>query len=317
MRLSQNNCIGKTQVKRSVQMKFRWISGLVTAVIFGLGLNGAQAGEGHPDAIIKLRGDSFALGFGFSWGSGTLTYRGKDYPVEMQGFSLVDIGVSRIDAVGRVYNLKNLSDFNGNYTGVDAGLTLAGGGIAAALRNQNGVNVVFVSTTRGLEFAFGFSSVIMKVNVPEIVAAAPPPAPVPAPAPAPVEVPAKVRFATDELFDFDRAVLKPGSSRHQLDEFAAKLKMLHYDSIHVVGYTDRIGSEAYNNHLSRTRAEAVKNYLVTKGVHPEKIRVEGRGKADPITGNICEGSERTKALVACLQPDRRVEVQVDGIRQTK
>ena len=49
-------------------MKFRWISGLVTAVIFGLGLNGAQAGEGHPDAIIKLRGDSFALGFGFSWG---------------------------------------------------------------------------------------------------------------------------------------------------------------------------------------------------------------------------------------------------------
>ena len=98
-------------------MKFRWISGLVTAVIFGLGLNGAQAGEGHPDAIIKLRGDSFALGFGFSWGSGTLTYRGKDYPVEMQGFSLVDIGVSRIDAVGRVYNLKKLSDFNGNYAG--------------------------------------------------------------------------------------------------------------------------------------------------------------------------------------------------------
>ena len=160
-------------------MKFKWILGLVTAVIFGLGLNGAQAEEGHPDAIIKLRGNSFALGFGFSWGNGTLTYRGKDYPVEMQGFSLVDIGGSRIDAVGRVYNLKNLSDFNGNYTGVDAGLTLAGGGIAAALRNQNGVNVVFVSTTRGLEFAFGFSSVIMKVNVPEIVAAAPPPAPAP------------------------------------------------------------------------------------------------------------------------------------------
>jgi outer membrane protein OmpA-like peptidoglycan-associated protein len=130
-------------------------------------------------------------------------------------------------------------------------------------------------------------------------------------------VPAKVHFAADELFDFGRAVLKPGSSRYQLDEFAAKLKRLHYHSINIVGYTDRIGSEAYNNHLSRTRAEAVKNYLVTKGVDSEKIRVEGRGRADPITGNICEGRERTPALIACLQPDRRVEVHVEGIRQTK
>lgn len=290
-------------------MKFKWILGLVAAVIFGLGLNGAQAEEGHPDATIKLRGNSLALGFGFSWGSGTLTYRGKDYPVEIQGFSLVDIGASQIDAVGRVYNLKKLGDFNGNYVGVDAGLTLAGGGIAAALRNQNGVNAVFVSTTRGLEFAFGFTSVIMKVHVPEIVAA-------PAHAHAPAEVPAKVRFAADELFDFDKAVLKPGS-HHQLDEFAAKLKMLHYDSINIVGYTDRIGSDAYNDHLSRIRAEAVKNYLVTKGVDSEKIGAEGRGKAEPVTGDSCQGSERTPALIACLHPDRRVEVHVDGIRQTK
>ena len=302
-------------------MKLKWILGLVTAVIFGLGLNGAHAEEGYPDATLKLRVNSFALGFGFSWGSGTLTYKGKDYPVEIQGFSLVDIGASRIDAVGRVYNLNNLDDFNGNYAGVEGGLTIAGGANAAALRNQNGVNVVFVSTSRGLEFAFGFSSVIMKVSAPEIAAAAPRPAPAPAPVtalvPVPAEVPAKVRFSTDELFDFDKAVLKPGSSRRQLDDFAAKLKTLSYDSINIVGYTDRLGSEIYNNHLSRIRAEVVKNYLVTKGVDSEKIRAEGRGEADPITGSTCKGSERTPALIACLQPDRRVEVQVSGIRRTK
>jgi outer membrane protein OmpA-like peptidoglycan-associated protein len=300
-----------------MKLKLKWILGLVTAVIFSLGLNGAQAEEGYPDATLKIRINSVALGFGFSWGDGTLTYKGKDYPVELQGFSLVDIGASKIDAVGRVYNLNNLDDFNGNYAGVDGGLTIAGGANAAALRNQNGVNLVFVSTSRGLEFTFGFSSVIMKVNMPEKAAAAPPPAPTLAPVAAPAEVPAKVRFAADELFDFDQAVLKHGSSRHQLDDFAAKLKTLGYDSINIVGYTDRLGSDIYNNHLSRIRAEVVKNYLVTKGVEPEKIRAEGRGEADPITGNTCKGSERTPTLIACLQPDRRVEIQVSGIRQTK
>jgi outer membrane protein OmpA-like peptidoglycan-associated protein len=309
-------------------MKLKWVLGFVTAAIFSLGLNGAQAEEGRPDATIKLNANSFALGFGFSWGNGTLTYRGKDYPIEIQGFSLLDIGASSINAVGRVYGLNNLADFNGNYVGADAGLTIAGGGVAAALRNENGVNVVFVSTTRGLEFAFGFSSVVMKVEMPEKTAATPPSAPTPAPdpalAPAPTpapaspstEVPAKVRFATDELFDFDKTVLKPGPSRYQLDELAVKLKTLRYDSINIVGYTDRLGSEPYNNHLSRIRAREVKNYLITKGVDPEKIRIEGKGKADPITGNTCQGSERTPALIACLQPDRRVEVQVNGI-QTK
>ncbi|HVW63994.1 MAG TPA: EipA family protein [Nitrosospira sp.] len=332
-------------------MKFKWVMGFVTAAIFSLGLNGAQAEEATPDATIKLQAKSFALGFGFSWGNGTLTYRGKDYPVELQGFSLVDIGASSIDVVGRVYGLNKLDDFNGNYVGADAGLTLAGGGVAAALRNQNGVNVVFVSTARGLEFAFGFSSVVMKVTVPEATAAATPltasspapvptpapepapalapapapePAPAPAPAPAsesaparaPTKVPAKVRFATDELFDFGKTELKPGPSRYRLDELAVKLKTLRYDSIHVIGYTDRMGSDEYNTHLSRIRAREVKNYLVTKGVASEKIRIEGRGKADPITGNSCQGSERTPALIACLQPDRRVEVQVNGI-QTK
>lgn len=143
----------------------------------------------------------------------------------------------------------------------------------------------------------------------------PPPAPKPAPAPAPAPVPSTMHFSADELFDFDKAVVKHSAARDQLDEFAARLKTLKYDSINVVGYTDRIGSEKYNQRLSLRRAEAVKNHLITHGVDAGKIRVEGRGKADPVTGDRCKGSKKTKALIACLQPDRRVTVEVDGTRK--
>jgi len=151
----------------------------------------------------------------------------------------------------------------------------------------------------------------------KVVVAPPPPPPAPAPAPAPAPV-SKMHFSADELFDFDKAIVKHGSaSRDQLDEFAVRLKTLNYNSVHIVGYTDRIGSEAYNNRLSLHRAEAVKNYLVTRGVDAGKIRTEGRGKADPVTGAQCKGSKATKALIACLAPDRRVIVEVDGTRNTK
>jgi outer membrane protein OmpA-like peptidoglycan-associated protein len=127
----------------------------------------------------------------------------------------------------------------------------------------------------------------------------------------------KMHFSTDELFDFDKAILKHNPARDQLDKFAAGLKTLKYDSINVVGYTDRIGSEEYNQRLSLHRAEAVKSYLITQGVPSGKILVEGKGKADPITRDRCKGSEETEALIGCLQPDRRVEVEVDGTQETR
>lgn len=151
--------------------------------------------------------------------------------------------------------------------------------------------------------------------VPKKVVAAPPPPPAPAPAPAPV--PSKMHFSADELFDFDKAIVKHSPSRDQLEEFAARLKTLTYNSVHVVGYTDRIGSNEYNERLSLRRAEAVRNHLVMHGVDAGKIRIEGKGKADPITGDRCKGSKATKALIACLAPDRRVIVEVDGTRDTK
>jgi len=111
----------------------------------------AQAAS-KPDATLRLSGRSVAAGLGVSWGRGTLTYKGKDYPVSVSGLSLVKVGISKVTASGRVYNLKSLRDFDGNYTAVGAGVTLAGGGSAVSMKNQNGVRVDLSATTRGVDF---------------------------------------------------------------------------------------------------------------------------------------------------------------------
>jgi len=105
-----------------------------------------------------------AAGVGLHWGGGTLTYKGKDYPVDVTGLSVGDVGVSKIEASGKVYNLKGLADFDGNYTAVGAGATVAGGGAVTTMRNQNGVTVDLVATTQGVKFALGGGGVDMKVK---------------------------------------------------------------------------------------------------------------------------------------------------------
>jgi len=112
-----------------------------------------EAKKGHhkaPDATVKLSGGSVGLGIGFSWGSGVLTYKGKEYPFSVQGLSAGDVGVSSAEASGDVYGLKKLEDFNGNYTSTSAGAAVGGGGGAATMRNQNGVSLHVVATARGL-----------------------------------------------------------------------------------------------------------------------------------------------------------------------
>ena len=144
---------------------------------------------------------------------------------------------------------------------------------------------------------------------------APAPTPAPAPAPAPVVEPEKVSLRADELFDFDKAVLKPGG-KQALDDLVSQLQGVKYDTIVAIGYTDRIGSDAYNKKLSVRRADAVKSYLVKqKGIDADRVFVDGKGEANPVTGDTCKGNKKTKALVACLAPDRRVEVEVAGTRE--
>jgi len=124
----------------------------------------AAAPEGRPDATIRLNGGSFALGVGFSWGGGTLTYKGKDYPISVNGLSLGKVGMSGASASGEVYGLKSLHDFDGHYNAFSAGLTVAGGRTAVTLRNQNGVRVNITSTTRGFDVTVGGSGVTMKIK---------------------------------------------------------------------------------------------------------------------------------------------------------
>jgi hypothetical protein len=124
---------------------------------------GRAVTQGTPDGTVKMTGTSIAAGVGFSWGSGVLTYQGKEYPFSISGLSAGDIGVSTAELSGEVFNLKNLADFDGNYAGVSAGITVAGGGNAMAMKNQNGVVMHVVASTRGLTFKLGVDG--MKVEL--------------------------------------------------------------------------------------------------------------------------------------------------------
>ncbi len=123
--------------------------------------------------------------------------------------------------------------------------------------------------------------------------------------------PDKITFSADALFDFDKAILK-SEGKQSLDNLMAKLGNVKYDVIVAVGYTDRIGNEDYNKRLSVRRANAVKSYLVAnKGVDASNVFVDGKGEANPVTGTTCIGKGMsTKKLIACLQPDRRVEIEI-------
>ena len=140
----------------------------------------------------------------------------------------------------------------------------------------------------------------------------PKPAP-PKPAPA-VQKVVSVNFETEPLFNFDKSEIRADQGA-KLDEFISSLAGARYDSIAVVGHADRIGKEAYNKKLSERRANAVKTYLAGKGVPADKIRTEGRGKSEPVTGDTC-AKTRGKALISCLQPDRRVDVSVNASKQS-
>ena len=141
-----------------------------------------------------------------------------------------------------------------------------------------------------------------------------PPAPPAAPPAAPMPMEEKVTFSAETLFDFDKANLH-SAGKEKLDDLVDKLKAINVETIIDIGHTDRIGSEAYNLKLSKRRAEAVKAYLVSKGVPENRILAEGKGKANPVTKpGECKGHKVTRKLIKCLQPDRRVEIDVVGTR---
>ncbi|MES2688250.1 MAG: OmpA family protein [Pseudomonadota bacterium] len=148
--------------------------------------------------------------------------------------------------------------------------------------------------------------------VPAAPAATPAPAavaPRPAPAPAPVAPPAatKVTYAADAFFDFDKSVLKP-EGKAKLDDLVGKIKDINLEVIIAVGHTDAVGSDSYNQKLSVRRSEAVKAYLVSKGVEKNRVYTEGKGEKQPVADNKT-GEGRAK--------NRRVEIEVVGTRANR
>jgi hypothetical protein len=131
------------------------------------GFTQAATHQSKPDATLRLSGGSFAAGIGFSWGSGTLTYKGRDYPVSVNGLSLGKVGITGVSAYGEVYNLKHLQDFNGHYHASGAGrrgVTLASGQSATAMRNQAGVLVLVSAMQRGVDVNLTGAGVDMKIK---------------------------------------------------------------------------------------------------------------------------------------------------------
>jgi len=143
------------------------------------------------------------------------------------------------------------------------------------------------------------------VPPPQMAALTPPPAPRP--------VAEKLTLDADTLFDFDKATLRP-TGRDTLDGFVSKLRDISPETIMAIGHADRFGTDTYNQRLSERRVATVKAYMVSKGVEASRIYAEGKGETQPVTkAGDCAGPKSAK-VIACLQPDRRVDIEVIGTK---
>ncbi len=164
--------------------------------------------------------------------------------------------------------------------------------------------------TVGVVYRFGRAA-----PAPAPVAPTPAPAPRPEPAPEPAPEPVSITLDASLLFDFDESTIRP-SGRQELDALLRQLNELDYDAAIVVGHTDRIGSREYNLGLSQRRAEAVREYLVQGGVPAGTITARGVANDESLLSpSDCRGLGSNAATIECLQPDRRVVVEIDGTRE--
>jgi hypothetical protein len=124
----------------------------------------ARAQSPPTTATIEFHGGAVAVGIGFSWGGGTLTYDGKKYPITVNGLSAVDIGASKYSASGTVRHLKSVKDIEGTYVAGEAGATVAGGVSVSSMKNDKGVVIEFNTTRAGLQFTLAPKGASIKLK---------------------------------------------------------------------------------------------------------------------------------------------------------
>lgn len=215
--------------------------------------------------------------------------------------------------LGSIMAISPLLGFNTAYAGeisgnhayvVDAGGTLVRDGSEKCIRTGSWGDSVHFLVECG--------------DAVEQPAAEPAPAAKPPKGPQPPAI--RATLQTDAYFDFDKAILKP-EGQAKLDEFVVKMnEYTQVDVLLVTGHTDRIGTEAYNMRLSQRRADAVKSYLVSKGVASHRIETDAKGESQPVVECAhVKGKENrhNKALIDCLAPNRRVVVEAKVQREQR
>ncbi|GGP22672.1 OmpA family protein [Silvimonas iriomotensis] len=274
-----------------------------------LGLSGFFDGIAKSDHDGPINGEQSKYGANLGGADVKLGYQMNNW------LPYLKLGFGRLSGSGQS------NDFAANGLHGGAGLEyklaphwgLAGEWTAMA-PSSNGTKFQSNSFTLNLNYYFGTPT---PPPAPVVEAPAPAPAPAPEPMPAPPQVVTKhFTLKTDVLFPFDKATLKP-EGKDALDQLYQQVKAMDpkEGKAIIVGYTDRLGSDKYNQDLGQRRAQAVADYLVAQGAPADKVEAQSKGKADPVTGDTCAKVKNRKKLIECLAPDRRVEVDVSGIHE--
>mgnify|MGYP001454398386 CR=1 FL=1 len=138
-----------------------WIWVVAAALVC---VGGMAAADDKPSGTVTIESKSVALGVGVSWGDGKLSYQGKTHTFSVKGLSVVDVGISKVSARGKVFHLNKLADFAGTYAAAQAGAAVGGGMSAVALRNQNGVVLELTSTQTGIKFTLAGEGIEVKLK---------------------------------------------------------------------------------------------------------------------------------------------------------
>ncbi|ELI6434097.1 porin OmpAII [Aeromonas salmonicida subsp. salmonicida] len=303
-----------------------WYTGIGAGWAYGHDLNDFGKDADKDATALSLFGgynfnDYYAAELGYLY-AGKAGVDGVDFKTQgatLSGLARLPLNdIFSVFAEGGAY----FNHVNGNGNSDNGTAPLAGVGLTAKLSDLIDVqaryrymwNLGDEQKTWETNMSVATLELVMHPNRTSYVA--PVAAPAPEPVPEPVVVDKSFSLSSDVLFAFGKSSLKP--------EGVASLNTLYQQIVDVqpkdgsavvVGYTDRIGSDGYNLKLSEARARTVADFLVGKGLPAGKVSIDGRGKAEPVTGTQCDGIKAKAQLIACLAPDRRVEVRVTGIQE--